>query len=150
MKPEETVDFHLKVVWQNIANTYNQVASAFGITQALGYALINVQEEGTAVSQIANLLGVKSTSLSRMLNNMEELGLIYRKVDESDKRSVKIYLTDFGREKKQLAKQVVRSFNQYLMEHLKQDERKQLLALLLKVNELTLDYKPELGYEKNH
>lgn len=150
MKPEETVDFHLKVVWQNIANTYNQVASAFGITQALGYALINVQEEGTAVSQIANLLGVKSTSLSRMLNNMEELGLIYRKVDESDKRSVKIYLTDLGREKKQLAKQVVRSFNQYMMDHLKQDERQQLIALLQKVNELTLDYKPELGYEKNH
>lgn len=150
MKPEETVDFHLKVVWQNIANTYNQLASAFGITQALGYALINVQDEGTAVSQIANLLGVKSTSLSRMLNNMEELGLIYRKVDESDKRSVKIYLTDFGREKKQLAKQVVRSFNQYLMEHLKQDDRQQLIALLQKVNELTLDYKPELGYEKNH
>lgn len=150
MKPEETVDFHLKVVWQNIANTYNQLASAFGITQALGYALINVQEEGTAVSQIANLLGVKSTSLSRMLNNMEELGLIYRKVDESDKRSVKIYLTDFGREKKQLAKQVVRSFNQYLMEHLKHDDRQQLIALLQKVNELTLDYKPELGYEKNH
>lgn len=80
MKPEETVDYFLKVVWQNVANTYNQIASGFGITQALGYALINIHDEGTAVSQMANLLGVKSTSLSRMLNNMEGLGLIYRKV----------------------------------------------------------------------
>lgn len=142
MKPEETVDFHLKVVWQNIANTYNQLAAAFGITQALGYALINIQEEGTAVSQIANLLGVKSTSLSRMLNNMEELGLIYRKVDTKDKRSVKIYLTDFGREKKHLAKQVVKDFNQYLNKNLQQNERKELIVLLQRINELTFAYKP--------
>ncbi len=142
MKPEETIDFHLKVVWQNIANTYNQLAAAFGITQALGYALINIQEEGTAVSQIANLLGVKSTSLSRMLNNMEDLGLIYRKVDTKDKRSVKIYLTDFGREKKHLAKQVVKDFNQYLNKNLQQNERKELIELLQRINELTFAYKP--------
>lgn len=142
MKPEETIDFHLKVVWQNIANTYNQLAAAFGITQALGYALINIQEEGTAVSQIANLLGVKSTSLSRMLNNMEELGLIYRKVDTKDKRSVKIYLTDFGREKKHLAKQVVKDFNQYLNKNLQQNERKELIEMLQRINELTFAYKP--------
>lgn len=142
MKPEETIDFHLKVVWQNIANTYNQLAAAFGITQALGYALINIQEEGTAVSQIANLLGVKSTSLSRMLNNMEELGLIYRKVDTKDKRSVKIHLTDFGREKKHLAKQVVKDFNQYLNKNLQQNERKELIELLQRINELTFAYKP--------
>ena len=142
MKPEETIDFHLKVVWQNIANTYNQLAAAFGITQALGYALINIQEEGTAVSQIANLLGVKSTSLSRMLNNMEELGLIYRKVDSKDKRSVKIYLTDFGREKKHLAKQVVKDFNQYLNKNLQQNERKELIEMLQRINELTFAYKP--------
>ena len=142
MKPDETIDFHLKVVWQNIANTYNQLAAAFGITQALGYALINIQEEGTAVSQIANLLGVKSTSLSRMLNNMEELGLIYRKVDTKDKRSVKIYLTDFGREKKHLAKQVVKDFNQYLNKNLQQNERKELIELLQRINELTFAYKP--------
>ncbi|MEY3677943.1 MAG: hypothetical protein RI924_84 [Bacteroidota bacterium] len=145
MKPEETIDYHLKVVWQNIANTYNQLASAFGITQALGYALINIQEEGTAVSQIANLLGVKSTSLSRMLNNMEELGLIYRKVDAKDKRSVRIYLTDFGREKKQLAKQVVKEFNQYLNKNLKQQERQELISLLQRINELTFVYKPVSG-----
>jgi DNA-binding MarR family transcriptional regulator len=142
MKPEETIDFHLKVVWQNIANTYNQLAAAFGITQALGYALINIQEEGTAVSQIANLLGVKSTSLSRMLNNMEDLGLIYRKVDTKDKRSVKIHLTDFGREKKHLAKQVVKDFNQYLNKNLQQNERKELIELLQRINELTFAYKP--------
>jgi len=142
MRPEDTIDYFLKVAWQSVANKYNQIAAAYGITQALGYMLINIHEDGTAVSQIAILMGVKSTSLSRTLKSMEELGLIFRQVDESDKRSVKIYLTPFGREKKQVAKDVVRRFNEYLNEHIREEERLQLAAVLDKINKLTLDYDP--------
>lgn len=142
MKPEDTLDYFLKVVWQSVANKYNQIASGYGITQALGYMLINIHDEGTAVSQIAFLLGVKSTSLSRSLKNMEELGLVYRQTDELDKRSVKIFLTDFGKEKKQVAKEVVRKFNEYLNAHLAEEERMQLTEILVKVNKLTLEYDP--------
>lgn len=140
MKQQETIDYFLKVVWQNLANTYNQIASGFGITQAIGYVLINIDKEGTAVSQLAALLGVKATSLSRMLNNMEELGLIYRETATGDKRSVKVYLTDFGVEKRHLAKDVVISFNDYLNKNLSANERNNLISTLQKVNKLTLAY----------
>ncbi|TKC04291.1 MarR family winged helix-turn-helix transcriptional regulator [Pedobacter frigoris] len=140
MKQQETVDYFLKVVWQNMANTYNQIASGFGITQAIGYVLINIDKEGTAVSQLAGLLGVKATSLSRMLNNMEELGLIYREASTGDKRSVKVYLTDFGVEKRHLAKGVVISFNDYLSKNLTTGEKNNLISTLQKVNKLTLAY----------
>jgi DNA-binding MarR family transcriptional regulator len=142
MKPEQTVDYYLKIVWQSVANKYNQIASEYGITQALGYVLINVHEEGTAVSQIAALMGVKSTSLSRTLNSMEELGLVYRQTDKTDKRSVKIFLTDFGKEKREVAKDVVRKFNEYLNAHISEDDRLQLTSILNKINKLTLDYNP--------
>ncbi len=143
MKPEETVDYFLKIVWQTVANKYNQIASEYGITQALGYMLINIHEEGTAVSQIATLSGVKSTSLSRMLNNMQDLGLIYRETDPEDKRSVKIFLTPFGVEKRQVAKDVVKKFNEYLNSHISDKERLQLIKSLNKINQLTFDYKPQ-------
>ena len=143
MKSEETIDYFLKVVWQSVANTYNQIATGFGITQAIGYALINIHEEGTAVSQIASLMGVKATSLSRMLNNMEELGLIFRKADPEDKRSVKIFLTESGRQKRKQAKAVVRNFNEYLNSGISERERKQLIETLNKVNQLALAYKTE-------
>ncbi len=143
MKPEETVDYFLKIVWQTVANKYNQIASEYGITQALGYMLINIHEEGTAVSQIATLSGVKSTSLSRMLKNMEELGLIYRQADPHDKRSVKIFLTPFGIQKRNIAKNVVRQFNEYLNAHITDKERLQLIKSLNKINQLTIDYKPQ-------
>lgn len=149
MKPEETVDYFLKIVWQNVANTYNQIAADYGITQALGYMLINIHEQGTAVSQIAALSGVKSTSLSRMLKNMEQLGLIYREIDPNDKRSVKIFLTPMGVEKRLIAKDVVRKFNEYLNEHIVDKERLQLIKILNKINQLTTDYKPQFCYPES-
>ncbi len=140
MKHKETVDYFLKIVWQNVSNKYNQIAAEFGITQSIGYVLINIEANGTAVSALAGLLGVKATSLSRMLNNMEDLGLIYRESDKEDKRSVKVFLTPFGVEKRKLARNVVISFNDYLYKHLSVKERSQLIDTLNKVNQLTLAY----------
>ena len=149
MKQKDTVDYFLKVVWQNVSNTYNQIASGFGITQAIGYVLINIEAEGTAVSALAALLGVKATSLSRMLSNMEELGLIYRETSAGDKRSVKVFLTPFGFEKRKLARNVVVSFNDYLNEKLDPKEKEQLISTLAKVNQLTLAYAPKDDEQKN-
>ena len=69
MKQKETVDYFLKVVWQNVSNTYNQVAAGFGITQAIGYMLINIEADGTAVSALAALLGVKAFRFALLLPN---------------------------------------------------------------------------------
>lgn len=148
MKQKETVDYFLKVVWQNVSNTYNQIAGGLGITQAIGYVLINIEAEGTAVSALAALLGVKATSLSRMLNNMEELGLIYRETAAGDKRSVKVFLTPFGIEKRKLASNVVIKFNEYLNEKLTTKEKEQLILTLDKVNQLTLAYSPKKEYDE--
>ena len=123
-----------------MANSYNQIASGVGITQAIGYVLINIDKEGTPVSKLAGLLGVKSTSLSRMLNNMEAQNLIYREIAAGDKRSVKVFLTEYGVGKRQLAKGVVIAFNEYLNANLSSTERNSLVFALQKVNKLTLAY----------
>ncbi|MFB2119353.1 MarR family winged helix-turn-helix transcriptional regulator [Parapedobacter sp. 2B3] len=143
MNDDNTIDYYLKAAWQSAANKYNQIASQFGITQATGYVLINIHKEGTPVSQIANLLGVKTTSLSRILNNLESLGLIYRETNSADKRSVKVFVTDLGKEKREQAKDVVRKFNVYLDEHLSDEERRSAIHTLKRINQLAVQYKPE-------
>lgn len=143
MEHQETIDFYIKVVWQNMANKYNQLAAAYGITQAIGYLLINIDEdEGTTVSQVAALLGLKSTSLSRMLNSLEKMNLVYRETGKEDKRLVRVYLTDLGKEKRHIARGVVRQFNDYLEANLKEEDVSRLTQLLKKVNVLTVDYQP--------
>ena len=142
VKHQETIDYFLKIVWQTVANRYNQIVTEFGITQSIGYLLINIdEEEGTTVSQAAALLGLKSTSLSRMLNQLEQTGLIYRQSNTGDKRSVKIFLTDLGKEKRQMAKDVVKQFNNYLNAHISEADKLYLTEMLKKINQLTINYK---------
>jgi DNA-binding MarR family transcriptional regulator len=144
LKHQETIDYLLKIVWQSIANKYNQLVIEHGFTQSIGYLLINIDEkEGTTVSQAAQLLGLKSTSLSRMLSQLEGSGLIYRELNAGDKRSVKIYLTPAGIEKRQLARKVVKEFNNYLNAHITEKEKDLLTGLLNKINKLAINYHPE-------
>jgi len=120
------------------------MVSEFGITQSIGYLLINIDtKEGTTVSEAAKLLGLKSTSLSRMLRQLEESGLIYRESNQGDKRSVKIYLTELGKEKRHQARQLVKQFNNYLNDHFSETDKENLIRILKKINKLTLAFKPE-------
>lgn len=144
IKHQETIDYFLKVVWQTVANRYNQMVAEFGITQSIGYLLINIDEkDGNTVSEVAALLGLKSTSLSRMLSQLEKMDLIYRESNKGDKRSVKIFLTELGKEKRHLARGLVRQFNNYLNAHISEKDKEQLVNTLKKINTLTLNYKPE-------
>ncbi len=141
MKHQETIDYFLKITWQNVANKYNQIAAEHGITQSIGYLLMNIDEEdGTTVSEMASLLGLRTTSLSRMLNNLEQDNLIYREAQKQDKRSVKLYLTEKGKEKKHVARVVVKKFNDYLNAHIEDNDKTQLVKTLKSINQLTINY----------
>lgn len=112
MKPEETVDYNTKVAWHAISRMYNTQAARYDITTSIGFVLLNIDQElGTPATKIAPLLGLETRSLTRILRSMEEKGLIYKQADTQDKRSVRIFLTELGLEKKEVSRQTVRHFN---------------------------------------
>src|SRR5690606_21100500 len=96
----KTIDSVIKSTWQAIARMYNEDASKYGASMALGYALLNIDKEGTPSTALAPKLGMEPTSLTRTLKTMEEKGLIYKKKNPKDGRGVNIYLTELGVEKR--------------------------------------------------
>ena len=60
------------------------------------YSLWNNKE--LTIKEIGKITGLAKTSLTSMLNRMEEKGLIRRKDNSEDKRSIKIMLTDKAKE----------------------------------------------------
>ncbi|RZK36502.1 MAG: MarR family transcriptional regulator [Hymenobacter sp.] len=123
MKPEETVDYNIKVAWHAISRMYNTQAARYDITTSIGFVLLNIDQElGTPATKIAPLLGLETRSLTRILRSMEEKGLIYKQADALDKRSVRIFLTELGLEKKEIARQTVRHFNQKMREKIPQSQ----------------------------
>jgi DNA-binding MarR family transcriptional regulator len=123
MKPEETVDYNIKVAWHAISRMYNTQAARYDITTSIGFVLLNIDQElGTPATKIAPLLGLETRSLTRILRSMEEKGLIYKQADTQDKRSVRIFLTELGLEKKEISRQTVRHFNQKAREKIPQNQ----------------------------
>lgn len=111
-KHTETVDSKIKSSWQIISRMYNSQAAQYGGSIAIGHFLLNIDsEDGAYASEIAPMLGMESTSLSRIIKTLEKEKMIIRKSDKTDKRKVKIILTQKGKENKELAKNIVRNFN---------------------------------------
>ena len=63
------------------------------------YSLWNNKE--LTIKEIGKITGLAKTSLTSMLDRMEEKGLIRRKDNSEDKRSIKIMLTDKAKELEQ-------------------------------------------------
>src|SRR6476661_1079231 len=123
MKPEETVDYNIKVAWHAISRMYNIQAAKHDITTSIGFVLLNIdQENGTPATKIAPLLGLETRSLTRILRSMEEKGLIYKQADTQDKRSVRIFLTEEGLRGKEISRQTVRHFNLKIREKISQSQ----------------------------
>ena len=121
MKPEETVDYNIKVAWHAISRMYNSQAIQHDITTSIGFVLLNIDPDlGTPATKIAPLLGLETRSLTRILRSLEEKGLIYKQADAQDKRSVRIFLTELGMEKKEISRQTVRHFNLKIREKITQ------------------------------
>ncbi len=137
MKPEETIDFHIKRTWQSIAKMYNEEAGKYGATMAIGFVLLNVDpKEGTPSTSLGPKMGIEATSLSRVLKNMQEQGLIERRPNPKDGRGVLIFLTDFGKEKRADAKRAVVRFNEVVFSELPKQKVKHFFEVTETINEL--------------
>ena len=111
-KHTETIDSKLKTAWQVVSRMYNAEAILHGGTLAMAHFLLCIDShEGSFASEIAPMLGMESTSLSRIIVSLEEKKLIQRIGDVKDKRKIKIVLTAKGKIQKELAKNIVRNFN---------------------------------------
>ncbi|MEM6524112.1 MAG: MarR family transcriptional regulator [Bacteroidota bacterium] len=137
MKREETIDHNIKTAWHAIARMYNHQAAKHDMTMSIGFVLLNISsKEGTPATKIAPLMGLESRSLTRVLKNMEEKGLIFKKPDENDKRSVRIYLTDEGKRRKEISRETVLRFNNVLREVIPDDKIQIFFEVIQEVNEI--------------
>ncbi|WP_394907070.1 MarR family winged helix-turn-helix transcriptional regulator [uncultured Mesonia sp.] len=120
---EKTIDYLLRATWIAVAKMYNEEASKKGSTMATGFALLNIDpEEGTPSTSLGPKMGMEATSLSRTLRSMEDKGLIVRKKNPEDGRSVLIQLTDFGKEMRAFSKQVVLKFDEAVHREINQED----------------------------
>ena len=139
MRKEETVDHCIKTAWHAISRMYNQQAWKHDLTTAIGFVLLNIHsDQGTAATKIAPLMGMEARSLTRTLKTMEEKGLIRRAPDAIDKRSVRVFLTDLGKEKKEVSRQTVLTFNNRVREQIAPQKLRTFFSVMNEINALAV------------
>jgi DNA-binding MarR family transcriptional regulator len=121
---------------------YNDEASNYGATMATGFTLLSIDKEGgTPSTTLGPKMGMEATSLTRTLKSMEEKGLIYRKPNPDDGRGVLIYLTEFGKEKRELSKNTVLKFNEIVKQNVSAEKLQDFMEVSEIINELISEKK---------
>lgn len=139
---DKTIDYILRATWQAVARMYNEEASNYGATMATGFALLSIdKEKGTPSTTLGPKMGMEATSLTRTLKSMEDKGLIIRKKNPDDGRGVLIYLTEFGKEKRELSKNTVLKFNEAVRKNISDEQLLHFMEVSEIINELIQEKK---------
>lgn len=148
---KETIDSKLKTAWQAVSRMYNAEAILHDGSFAMSHFLLNIDsQEGSFASDIAPRLGTESTSLSRIIQSLEEKKLIKRIPEKEDKRKIKIVLTAKGKEKKELAKNIVKNFNQKVEQALGREKLCEFFKMIDRITELAEERNKDLKLDSKY
>ena len=115
----DPVEYSLRTSWQSIKMMYQEEATKYGHTYAIGFALLSIDpKKGTSSTSIAPIMGLEANSLSRLLKTMEINKLIIRKPNPNDGRGVIILLTKEGLKKRDITKNKVIKFNRLIKKNI--------------------------------
>jgi MarR family transcriptional regulator, organic hydroperoxide resistance regulator len=100
------------------------------------------EDDGLRGGELAARLGVEPPTVTKMLRRLEGCGLVERRQDPSDARSLRVYLTDMGRALEEPVGRCWAQVEEITLAGLNETERRSFRDLLIRVRK-NLD--PEFG-----
>lgn len=92
--PEKSIGFLINDVTRLMRRNLNRRAQDLGLPQAQWRALAFLsRKQGVKQITLADSLEVQPITLARMIDRLEEAGLVTRRPDPDDRRAVRLYLT---------------------------------------------------------
>ena len=101
--------------------------SAGGLTQSQSSALASVAQLGSpTLGELASRESVQPPSMTRIVAALEQMGLVARVIDATDRRVARVTLTDQGREVLERSRSLKNAFLAGQLHRLHDDERRRL------------------------
>ncbi|HEY9567458.1 MAG TPA: MarR family transcriptional regulator [Thalassobaculum sp.] len=93
--PEQNVGFLMGDVARLMRRNFNQRAAAHGLSLAQWRALAFLaRQQGVNQVTLADRLEIQPITLARLIDRLQEAGLVARRPDPDDRRAFLLYLTD--------------------------------------------------------
>lgn len=93
--PEKSIGFLINDVARLLRRNFNRRARELGLSQAQWQALAYLsRQEGVNQVTLAETLEIQPMTLARLIDRLQEAGLVVRRADPGDRRAFRLYLTD--------------------------------------------------------
>lgn len=132
----DSIGFHTTVVARLMERRVEEGLRQHGLTRIGWCILLSLVEENLSrPSEIAEFVGIDRTGTSRALRQLEEAGLISRRIGAGDRRNTEVIVTDAGLRLLDAAMPLCRENMSHFSAKLEPDEERELVRLLGKLRQ---------------
>lgn len=118
----------LRILIRDLGILEKSDASCCGISLAQCHAIVEIgRADKISLIDLADLLGLDKSTMSRTINNLVEVGLVLRELDMENRRYVIIQLTDKGKEIFQNTEESMNNYYQDILESISENKRNEVI-----------------------
>ncbi|NLJ72425.1 MAG: MarR family transcriptional regulator [Syntrophomonadaceae bacterium] len=124
------VCYQLKATMKKVERYIGQELNRYGVNLAQSFVLFSLLENnGATLSEIGVRAQIENSSLTTMVDKLEKEDLVERRLYPQDRRVVRLFLTDKGRETAHKILSQGKFFNNYLIENMSSESADFLKSL---------------------
>ena len=128
---EGCVVTNIEQAYRNLERVYERLVNPLGLNVLEWYALRALyRQDGLSASQLATQVCRHPSSMTALLDRMEQKGLVRRQTAPDDRRSVQIFLTEQGQALRKRVLTVAERMEHLLDEQVSPDDMRAFLRVL--------------------
>lgn len=133
---KDCICFQLGKTVRGVTRAYREEIAALGLTHGQFFLIVAVmEEEGLLPSELAEKTCQDRATITGLLDRLEKDGWIERKPDNRDRRSLRIYLTPYAREKRASTLELFEKTNQVFLNKFTQQEWNTMQSFLSRLEQ---------------
>jgi len=118
--------FSFRVVMKKIDRTLSQNLEPYGVSIPQSFILYSLlEQDGATLKDIGNHTLIDSSSMTVLVDKLEKDDLVVRKLDSQDRRAIRVFITDKGRDIAEKASKIGIEFNSRLYDLLGEGNQKE-------------------------
>lgn len=134
MEINKCINFMLTKAQQTVYQYFKGRLADFDVTP-VQYGVLQClwQEDGLTPGQIAASLCLDGSTITGVLDRMENKGLVKRTPDPSDRRALRVILTEQGTRLREPVQRVIEEANRCILDRLSKEEQEQFITYLERI-----------------
>ena len=121
---------------QNYVTYEKACGEVMGVTTSQAGAILTFPiKGGLTMNELSKAVNLEISTMTRMVDQLVEKGLVQRENDAKDRRVVRVALTEAGRKLRKKLGEALQSFYSNSLENIQVEKRENIISQLQQINE---------------